>query len=61
MQTYPLRIRINVNNELAVNERIPQRHHRILVVGKEKATELPIGVMSINLKCSLSNQSPSVN
>ena len=31
------------------------------MVGKEKANELAIGVMSINLKCSLLNHSPSVN
>ena len=46
---YLFRTRIDIDDELPVDEGISEGHHMILVVRKKYAVQLAVGVVAVNL------------
>jgi hypothetical protein len=44
-----LRARVCVDNELAVDDAVPERHLWVLVMGEVQPLDLAVGVVAINL------------
>ena len=45
-----LRARVGVDHELAVDNRAPERHHRVLMVREVEPLHFPVGVVAVDLR-----------
>ena len=56
-----LRARVRVQNELAVDERAPKRHHGVLMVREVKSLHLAIRVVAVDLLRSATGRSAATH